>query len=44
MEIFSLALLLLFGLHLLKSRERAARVALLGSFLARYQIEKLMEL
>ena len=43
MEIFSLALLLLFGLHLLKSRERAARVALLGSFLARYQIEKLME-
>jgi len=43
MEIFSLALLLLFGLHLLKSRERAARVALLGSFLAHYEIEKLME-
>ena len=35
MEIFSLALLLLFGLHLLKSRELSARVmALLGSFLA----------
>ncbi|MCE1251804.1 MAG: hypothetical protein LWW82_13930 [Comamonadaceae bacterium] len=43
MEFFSLLLLLFIGLHLLRGRERAARVALLGSYLSRYQIEKLME-
>lgn len=43
MELFSLLLLIFVGIHLLRGRERAARVALLGGFLSRYQIEKLME-
>ena len=43
MELLTLALLIAMGAYLLKARERAARVALLGSYLGRYQIEKLME-
>lgn len=43
MELLTLALLIAMGAYLLKARERAARVALLGSHLGRYQIEKLME-
>jgi len=43
MELFTLAMLIAAGAYLLKARERAARVALLGSYLGRYQIEKLME-
>lgn len=43
MEIFILAALIAFGVYLLKSREQRQRIALLGSHLSRFQIEKLME-
>lgn len=44
MEIFVLLLMLAaFGAWQLKSKNQARRVALLGSFLGRYQVEKLME-
>ncbi|RZL65430.1 MAG: hypothetical protein EOP81_04265 [Variovorax sp.] len=43
MEIFIAAVLLAIGLHILKSRDQARRIALLGSHLGKYQIEKLME-
>ncbi len=43
MEIFVVVILLLVGVHVLKSREQAQRIALLGGFLAKFQIEKLMQ-
>ena len=43
MELFFLALLLAVVVFVLKSREQARRIALLGSHLGQYQIEKLME-
>ncbi|APW38861.1 hypothetical protein RD110_17960 [Rhodoferax koreense] len=43
MEIFILVALIAFGVYLLKSREQRQRIALLGSHLSRFQIEKLME-
>ncbi|KAB2896743.1 MAG: hypothetical protein F9K35_13365 [Burkholderiaceae bacterium] len=43
MELLTLALFLALGLYFLRAKERAARVALLGGYLGRYQIEKLME-
>jgi hypothetical protein len=42
MELFTLLLLVTLGVFVLKSRERTARVALLGGYLRQYQIEKLM--
>lgn len=42
MEIFTLLLVVTLGVFVLKSRERAARVTLLGGYLRHYQIEKLM--
>jgi hypothetical protein len=43
MEIFTLLTLLALGAYLLKSRDQKKRIALLGSYLGKYQIEKLME-
>ena len=44
MEIFVLLLLLAaFGAYQLKSKTQARRIALLGSHLGKYQVEKLME-
>ena len=43
MDVFLIALLVAAGLHLLKSRYQAERIALLGSYLAPFQLEKLME-
>ena len=43
MEILTLVALLVFGAYILKSRDQRQRIALLGSHLARYQIETLME-
>lgn len=43
MEIFVVVTLLAVGLHVLKSREQAQRIALLGAYLAKFQIEKLMQ-
>ncbi|NMM82034.1 hypothetical protein B2J86_14045 [Acidovorax sp. SRB_14] len=43
MDVLILAALIAFGAHLLKSRYQARRIALLGSHLAQFQIEKLME-
>lgn len=43
MDIFIVVGLLALGLHLLKTREQAQRIALLGSYLARFQIEKLLQ-
>ena len=43
MDVFLIALLVAGGMHLLKSRYQAGRVALLGSYLAPFQLEKLME-
>ena len=43
MEIFSLVLLLAVGVYILKKSEQRKRIALLGSHLGNYQIEKLME-
>jgi hypothetical protein len=43
MELFFLLMLLSLGVFLLKSKDQSRRIALLGSYLGRYQIEKLME-
>ena len=43
MDLLILAALVAFGVHLLKSREQRQRIALLGSHLGHFQIEKLME-
>lgn len=43
MEIFTLLMLFAVGAYALKSREQNRRIALLGSYLGKYQIEKLME-
>lgn len=43
MDILILAALIAFGAHLFKSRYQARRIALLGSHLVQFQIEKLME-
>jgi hypothetical protein len=43
MDIFMLAMLVAIGALLLKSRYQSRRIALLGSHLGKYQIEKLME-
>ncbi|NMM87027.1 hypothetical protein B2J88_22120 [Rhodococcus sp. SRB_17] len=43
MDILILAALIAFSAHLLKTRYQARRIALLGSHLAQFQIEKLME-
>ena len=43
MNLFTLLALMAFGAYLIKSREQKRRIALLGGYLAQYQIEKLME-
>lgn len=43
MDVFLIALFIAAGLHLSKARYQAARIALLGSYLAPFQLEKLME-
>ncbi|MDI1245965.1 MAG: hypothetical protein PSV24_11240 [Rhodoferax sp.] len=43
MDIFVLFLLLAIGMHVLKTREQAQRIGLLGSYLGQFQIEKLMQ-
>ena len=43
MDIFLVVGLLAIGIHLLKAREQAQRIALLGSYLARFQIDKLLQ-
>lgn len=43
MDILVLAMLIAIGAYLLKSRVERRRIALLGSYLGKYQIEKLME-
>ena len=43
MEILTLLMLLAVAAYLLKSREQNKRIALLGSYLGKHQIEKLME-
>jgi hypothetical protein len=43
MEIFTLLILLAVGAYILKSRDQKRRIDLLGSYLGKYQIEKLME-
>ena len=43
MDIFMLAMLVPIAAHLLKSKYQRGRIALLGSHLGQYQIEKLME-
>jgi hypothetical protein len=43
MDIFVVVALLAFGLHVLKLREQKQRIALLGSYLGKFQIEKLMQ-
>lgn len=43
MDILFLTMLLAMGAHLLKVRYQAGRMALLGRYLAQFQIEKLME-
>ena len=43
MDVFLIALFIAAGLHLSKVRYQAARIALLGSYLAPFQLEKLME-
>ncbi len=43
MEIFTLVILIAVGAYALKSRDQRRRIALLGSYLDKYQIEKLME-
>ena len=43
MDVFLILLLVAGGLHLLKARYQARRIALLGSYLAPFQLEKLME-
>ena len=43
MEIFTLLLLMATGFYVLKSRDQKRRIGLLGQFLGKYQIEKMME-
>lgn len=43
MEILTLVALIAAGFYILKSREQRLRIAVLGSHLGRYQIERLME-
>jgi hypothetical protein len=43
MELFIPLMLLAFGAYILKSKDQARRIALLGSHLQKHQIEKLME-
>jgi hypothetical protein len=43
MDIFVVFILLAIGVHVLKRREQAQRIALLGSYLGQFQIEKLMQ-
>ena len=43
MDLFLLALLIATGIFMLNAREQRRRIALLGSHLSQYQIEKLME-
>ncbi len=43
MDIFISVFIIGWGLHSFTQRDQKVRIALLGSFLARYQIEKLME-
>jgi len=43
MDIFVLFILLAIGAHVLKTREQAQRIALLGSYLGKFQVEKLMQ-
>ena len=43
MDILILAILIATGTHMLNAKEQRKRIALLGSHLANYQIEKLME-
>ena len=43
MEFLTLAMLIAFGAFTLKSKDERRRIALLGSHLGKYQIEKLME-
>ena len=43
MDIFILAMFVAIGAHLLKTKYQRRRIALLGSHLGNYQIEKLME-
>jgi hypothetical protein len=43
MDIFVLVILLAIGVHVLKAREQAQRIALLGSYLGKFQVEKLMQ-
>lgn len=43
MDLLTLLPLLLFGVYLLNRRDQRDRIALLGSYLSRYRVEKLME-
>ena len=43
MDIFVYFILLALAMHVLKTREQAQRIALLGGYLAQFQIEKLMQ-
>ena len=43
MEILTLVTLFVIGAYILRSRDQRQRIALLGSHLGRYQIERLME-
>ena len=43
MDIFILAMVIAIGAHMLKTKYQRRRIALLGSHLGKYQIEKLME-
>ena len=43
MDIFVFFTLLAIGVHVFKRREQAQRIAMLGSFLGKFQIEKLMQ-
>ena len=43
MEIFTLLLLMVVGLYILKSRDQKRRIGLLGRYLGKQQIEKMME-
>ena len=43
MDLLVVVVLLALGVHVLKSREQAQRIALLSSYLGKFQIEKLMQ-
>ena len=43
MDIFALAILVAFGMAALRSKDQRRRIALLGSHLRQFQVEKLME-